>query len=61
MPNFSNAPDKMNRMMEHVYSFCRMSGGSKQKCSMEAIGEAKKYFTKKGGKWIEKKTQEKKK
>jgi len=51
-PQFSNAPEGMNKIMEEVYSGCIAKGNSEKKCSMIAIGAAKRAgYIKAGGVW----------
>lgn len=52
MPQFGNAPKEMNDLMESVYAKCKADGGDEKKCSMIAIGAAKRAgFAKAGGVW----------
>lgn len=52
MPQFGNAPAKMNEIMESVYNDCKKGGGSEEKCSRIAIGAAKRAgFAKVGKAW----------
>jgi len=51
MPKFNNCPPEMNDLMESVYNECMAKNSDEKKCSMIAIGAAKKQYIKAGGVW----------